>query len=139
MPLEIVGMHLVGGLGSLWGVVRLFAERRLLHAIGLVLQAKNAWKRDSIGRQLRSNWDDSRERATRRHRAQWTGCPRYLLPEWPRSAVTCPQLALAGDSPKDKPEILALDATSEDGKREALESIRHHGKGLVVIVCVKTP
>jgi len=48
-------------------------------------------------------------------------------------------LALAGDSPKDKPEILALDATSEDGKREVLESIRHHGKGLVVIVGVKTP
>jgi succinoglycan biosynthesis protein ExoA len=42
VPLIIASMHLMRGFGSLWGVVRLFAERRLVHAIRLVFEAQNA-------------------------------------------------------------------------------------------------
>ena len=37
VPLVIASMHLMRGLGSLWGMVRLFTEGQLLHAIRLML------------------------------------------------------------------------------------------------------
>ena len=38
VPFIIVSMHLMRGLGSLWGAVRLLLERRLVHAIRLLLE-----------------------------------------------------------------------------------------------------
>jgi hypothetical protein len=42
VPLVIASMHLMRGFGSLWGVIRLLSERRLVHAICLVFEALNA-------------------------------------------------------------------------------------------------
>jgi succinoglycan biosynthesis protein ExoA len=42
IPLIIATMHVMRGLGSLWGIVRLFAERRLIHAVRLALQEQHA-------------------------------------------------------------------------------------------------
>jgi succinoglycan biosynthesis protein ExoA len=41
VPMIIASMHLMRGFGSLWGVFRLFSEKRLVHAIRLVLHAQN--------------------------------------------------------------------------------------------------
>jgi succinoglycan biosynthesis protein ExoA len=56
VPLVVASMHMIRGLGSLWGLVRLFTERRFVHAIRLALQAKNAWERTSVGGCLHRNW-----------------------------------------------------------------------------------
>ena len=56
VPLVVASMHLARGLGSLWGVVRLFAERRFMHGLRLALGAKKGWKGTSAGRTLHCNW-----------------------------------------------------------------------------------
>jgi len=52
VPLILVSMHVMRGLGSMWGVVRLCAERRLAHAIRLVIQEKSAPECASISESL---------------------------------------------------------------------------------------
>lgn len=42
VPLIIGSMHLMRGFGSLWGLLRLFGERRVVHAIRLVLTSQGA-------------------------------------------------------------------------------------------------
>jgi len=42
VPLMIGSMHLVRGSGTLWGVLRLFGERRVVHAIRLALRSLSA-------------------------------------------------------------------------------------------------
>jgi GT2 family glycosyltransferase len=42
VPMIIVIMHVMRGLGSLWGAVRLLGERRFAHAVRLVLQEQSA-------------------------------------------------------------------------------------------------
>jgi succinoglycan biosynthesis protein ExoA len=56
VPLVIASMHLIRGLGSLWGLVRLFAERRFVHGIGLVLQAEKGWERTSVDKHRPCAW-----------------------------------------------------------------------------------
>jgi succinoglycan biosynthesis protein ExoA len=41
VPLIIANLHVMRGFGSLWGVVRLLAERRLAHAVRLVLEEQH--------------------------------------------------------------------------------------------------
>ena len=42
VPLVIASMHLMRGCGSLWGVIRLLSERRLIHALRIVFERQNA-------------------------------------------------------------------------------------------------
>ncbi|MGE5725690.1 MAG: glycosyltransferase family 2 protein [Acidobacteriota bacterium] len=44
VPFTIASMHFMRGMGSLWGVVRLFGEGRVVHAIRLVLRPQGTSK-----------------------------------------------------------------------------------------------
>ena len=48
VPLAISTMHVMRGIGSLWGVVRLFRERRFLHAVRLVIRECGAQGRSPV-------------------------------------------------------------------------------------------